>query len=332
MNNIYASTRINLVSVPICRIILHTIKLMSYFLEMVTCWIAAEHALHHVEKRLSQIETIFQSHDIDKSQYAIYAGFDETLIRTGVGYMEQIHLFTMANIAPESPLLSQLGKVLSPFSSILFTASHTLHLPIYKPGSTTTWGFDELAFKTASKVIDHGSTAAMHPTVISLSQRIDKNNSLGLSSTAASGLGSGSTFDDNDLGIFEDRKGGHSGGSEAGGGNEDTDEVGHSEEHQGHGNGEDSGDDSGDDQIDNNSGGGPGFPGEPSSKGKSAQRSPTIDFEVVSEIFMSQNGKKFQCITTDGTLTLQVYSASLGFYCFYSQTILDGQGSQIHNM
>jgi hypothetical protein len=292
---------------------------------MATCWIAAEHALHHVEKNFSQIEMVFLSHNIEKSQYSIYAGFDESLIRAGVGYLEQIHLFTTANVAPQSPLLSQLGKILSPFSSILFTASNTLRPPVYKTDGVTTWGFDELTFEMASKIIDRGSTAAMHPTVISLSRTTNEATTSGFRSTA-SGPGNEYDSDDSDSGTVKERKEG-GGGGEVGGGSEETDEH-EGEDQQGHGNG----DGFSDDHVDMGSGGDPGFPGKPFGKRESI-RSSTIDFEVVSDMkFPPQSGKMFQYITTEGTLTIQVYIGSvIGFHGFV-HGFLDGQETPVHNM
>jgi len=86
--------------------------------EMATCWIAAEHPLRHVEKSRHQIESTFAHCNIGKSEYAVYAGFDESCIQSGSGYLEQIHVFALSKILVNSPLLAELGKVLSPFSSI----------------------------------------------------------------------------------------------------------------------------------------------------------------------------------------------------------------------
>jgi len=77
-------------------------------------WIGAEHALLHVERNRSRIETVFQRHDIEKSQYAVYAGFDESCIRRGLGFFEQIHIFTLSTILATSPLLTELGQSFSP--------------------------------------------------------------------------------------------------------------------------------------------------------------------------------------------------------------------------
>ena len=135
---------------------------------MSTFWIAAEHALQHIQKNQSQIEAAFATHHISKSEYVLYAGFDESLIHAEIGYLEQIHVFSSVSPIATS-LLSQLGRIFSLFSSILFTESSIYELPVYKSDGTT-WIFDELVFQAASKLVDQGLTAAMYPTVIGLSK------------------------------------------------------------------------------------------------------------------------------------------------------------------
>jgi hypothetical protein len=121
-----------------------------------------------VQENQSQIEAIFAAHNIQKSEYGLYTGFDESVIRAEIGFLEQIHIFSSSSVIPMDPtsLLSQLGKIFTPFSSLLFTESSIYELPIYKPDGTT-WDFDKLVFQTAFKHIDKGSTATAIPTVIS---------------------------------------------------------------------------------------------------------------------------------------------------------------------
>jgi hypothetical protein len=137
-----------------------------------TYWIAAEHALKHARNNMSSVSEIFDRSQIQKSEYAVYAGFDESLIKSGVGYIEQIHVFVSAALDADSPLLAELGRLFSPFSSILFTGSCQYHMPVFKAGvdGDTIWNFDELTYFTASKFADGGSSAKTPLTVISLSQ------------------------------------------------------------------------------------------------------------------------------------------------------------------
>lgn len=142
-------------------------------MEGATCLIALEHASLHIEKQRTQIETAFQRHNINRSQYAVRAGFDESCIRDGLGFLEQVHIFTtLSTMLATSPLLTELGEILSPFSSILFTESSSLPLPVYKIDGTI-WDWDDFVFEPTSKYINRGSTAAMCPTVISYSQTMN---------------------------------------------------------------------------------------------------------------------------------------------------------------
>jgi hypothetical protein len=266
-----------------------------------TCWIAAEHALQHIERYRLQIETTFEHYNIRRSQYAVYAGFDESCIRRGSGYLEQIHIFTLSTILATSPLLTELGKILSPFSSIIFTESSRFSLPVYKDDGTI-WEFDELVFKMASKYLDHGSTAPMRPTVISLSET---GNNKADESQQDSGDGNGENDEKKDSrGSEEKRKrqnrdngnGGENPGDPSRDGN-------HGSGHPGN---------SGDRDID----GGPDDP-DPGET-KETTNSPNIAFEVVSNIYTNGNlSQIFQQLNTAGELTIRVRSHTLTIFKFW---------------
>ena len=152
-----------------------------------TCWIAAEKALRHIQNNRPQIDSVFLRRGIQKSQYAVLAGFDEPPIQDGIGCLEQVHIFTSADVAADSTLLDDLGKILSPFPSVLFTeSSHPYLLPVFKPDGTV-WKFDEFLLETASKLADHASTVAMYPTITSLSQTSGGATSGGGNSQESSG-------------------------------------------------------------------------------------------------------------------------------------------------
>jgi stromal membrane-associated protein len=262
-----------------------------------TCWIAAEHALRHVERYRSQIETTFEHHNIRRSQYAVCAGFDESCIRRGSGYLEQIHIFTLSTILATSPLLTELGKILSPFSSILFTESSRFSLPVYKDDGTI-WEFDELVFEMASKYLDHGSTAAMCPTVISLSQT---TNNKADESQQDSG-GDGESIEKDSRGSKEKGKGQN---RNNGNGSENPGDPSRDGNH-----GSDHPANSGDMDID-------GDPDDPDPEGetKETTNSPNIAFEVVSNIYTNGNlSQTFQQINTAGRLTIQVRPHTLTIF------------------
>lgn len=238
---------------------------------MTSFWIAAERALQHLQANQSQIEATFATYGIKKSDYVLYAGFDESVIHAEVGYLEQIHVFSSASIIATS-LLSQLGKIFSPFSSILFTESSVYELPIYKPDGTT-WIFDELVFQTASKLVDRGSTAAI-PTVISMSKTAGESNPSG-------GQPSNKTGSNNQEKKRKDKKGK---------GKED-DEMGSSDRDN-----EEDDDNSGKDSDD------------PDDKPENSIDPPMVLFDVVSEMIANQNGteERFQVLGVQGQIMIQV--------------------------
>ena len=135
----------------------------QHFLGITTSWIAAEHALQHARNKILSVSKVFDKWQIQKSDYAVLAGFDESLIKSGVGYLEQIHVFVIAEVDPSHSLLTELGKLFSPFSSILFTESSSYRLPAFKEDGSV-WEFDELVYFTASKSADGGSSSKTTPT------------------------------------------------------------------------------------------------------------------------------------------------------------------------
>ena len=143
----------------------------QHLLGITTCWIAAEHALQHARNNISSVSKVFDKWRIQKSEYVVLAGFDESLIKSGVGYLEQIHIFVISEVDPSSPLLTELGRLFSPFSSTLFTESSSYRLPVFKDDGSE-WEFDELVYLTASKFDDDASGYSTKTplTIISLSQ------------------------------------------------------------------------------------------------------------------------------------------------------------------
>ena len=112
------------------------------------------------------VSQVFDKFQIQKSDYVVLAGFDESLVKSGVGYLEQIHVFTIAEVNPSSSksLFTELGRLFSPFSSILFTETSSYRLPVYKYDGSE-WEFDELVYLTASKFADDGSSAKTSPSL-----------------------------------------------------------------------------------------------------------------------------------------------------------------------
>jgi hypothetical protein len=137
---------------------------------------------------MSLVSEVFDRWNIQKSEYVVHAGFDESLIKSGVGYLEQIHIFIIAEVdtTSESSLLTELGRLFSPFSSTLFTESSSHRLPVFKDDGSI-WEFDELVYFTASKFTDGGSSAKTPLSIISLCQTHGVADSTTGSSQSSSG-------------------------------------------------------------------------------------------------------------------------------------------------
>lgn len=247
---------------------------------MITCWIAAEHALQHARSKISSVSEAFSRFEIEESEYFILAGFDEPLINSGIGYLEQIHVFVSAAVTSESPLLSELGQIFSPFSSILFTESSSYPLSVFKDDGNV-WDTDELVYCTASKFADGGSSAKTPLTVISLSRT--PSPAAGTSSLSSGGSGSEEGE--------KDKKRKSEKGKER---DRDEDEA-----------------DQGD-QNDKDPGEDPEKP--PGGGGGSIAGPAEISFQLVSNIYPNQVEQEvFQTLTMKGRLTITVL-----LYCYYN--------------
>jgi hypothetical protein len=258
---------------------------LSKFLPEISVYsIAAEEALKHARKESTLIHYAFHRLGIPESDYVVLAGFDELLIKSGVGHLEQIHIFVSTEVDASSPLLSELGKICSPFSSMLFTESCSYLLPAYKDDGTLL-EFNELVRLTALKFADGGSNAKVPMTVMNSSPPGDQDGSgrgiggYGGGGQGSDGYGGGQDsggHGDGGRGWWEWLFGGGGGGSEGGG--------------PGGG----------------GPGGGPGGGGPGGDMGNRHQLK-EISFEINSYLCPSHGDRNHsQILTTDGCLTLQV--------------------------
>lgn len=237
-------------------------------------WFTAENALQHVKNNISNLAAVFSEWHIEESQYAVYAGFDESLVQMGIGYLEQIHVFTSTAVDTSSPLLSALGNIFSPFPAILFTESSSHQIPVFK-GDGSAWDFDELVFSRASKFVDAGSTVAMLSTGTSLAQGAPEGNASGL-------VSKGST------------------------------EEGEDEENGNEEQGDDGRRDEGDaeDDTNENDGDPPGSdPDDPMGDDEADTRLPRVSFDVLAQIYGGGDRldlKVFQMLQMEGALVIKV--------------------------
>jgi len=94
--------------------------------------IGAESALEGIQGKETVIETAFAEFQISRSGYAVLAGFNEALMRSGTGYLAEIHVFCSVDITQKTEsLVAKLGKILSPLPGALFTPTSTYRIPVF---------------------------------------------------------------------------------------------------------------------------------------------------------------------------------------------------------
>lgn len=242
--------------------------------EMTYYWSAAEGALQHVKDNIGNLAAVFSKWHIEESQYAVFAGFDMSLVQIGVGHLEQIHIFTSAGVDTNS-LLSDLGKIVSPFSAILFTESSSHPIPIFKDDGSA-WCFDELVFDQALKFVDARSSTTMLSNTSSLAQSTSKGN-------APNAVSNGSTPEGN--------------------GEEDGNEEQGNDGRRG-------GKDPGDNGINGDGGDFPGGgPDEPFGKNEQKARVPHVSFDILANIYSGGerlDPKIFQVLKMEGEFIIRV--------------------------
>ena len=106
--------------------------------------IAAESALEGIQGKEMAIEAAFNDFKISRSEYAVLACFNESLMRSGTGYLSEIHIFCSVDISQRAEsFVTKLGKILSPLPGVLFTPSSTYQIPVFK-NDRTLLSWDEL--------------------------------------------------------------------------------------------------------------------------------------------------------------------------------------------
>ena len=131
--------------------------------------IGAESVLKSIQDKEMAIEATFYNFRISRSEYAILAGFNEALMRSGTGYLPEIHVFCSVDISQRvKSLVTKLGKILSPLPGALFTPSAIYRIPVFK-NDETLLSWDELVFSRTEGYADICSAVA--PTSIQVVSR-----------------------------------------------------------------------------------------------------------------------------------------------------------------
>ena len=109
--------------------------------------LAAKTALQHLQQCEVEIKAALSLSGISEMDYTLLAGFNESVIHSGIGYLEEIHVILKSEFPPKDALLSSLGRIFSPFPGMIFTTfpPYCLKTPVFNSeGNTQEW--DEIVF------------------------------------------------------------------------------------------------------------------------------------------------------------------------------------------
>ena len=239
--------------------------------------VGAESALEGIQGKEMDIEAAFNDFKISRSEYAILAGFNEALLRSGTGYLPEIHIFCSVDIAQRAEsFVTKLGKILSPLPGVLFSPSSINRIPVFK-NDETVLSWDELVFSCTDRYADIRS--AVSPTSIWAVSCLQ-------GSSSNTGTSAPSGFSGNVLkGSDSDKK--------------DTDDAGGDE-----GEDEESGDHEGDDGNPDDE-----EPDDPTD-GSSTSMLPVVSFETQAKVYANTadtvSPRVFQQLQVNGRLIIKV--------------------------
>ncbi|KIK05360.1 hypothetical protein K443DRAFT_641099 [Laccaria amethystina LaAM-08-1] len=112
--------------------------------------LAAKTALQHLQCCEAEIKAALSLSGISQMDYILLAGFNESVIHSGIGYLEEIHVILKSEFPSNGDLLSSLGRIFSPFPGMIFTTSppYSFQTPVINSeGEASEW--DEVVFTQA---------------------------------------------------------------------------------------------------------------------------------------------------------------------------------------
>ena len=250
--------------------------------------LVAKTALHHLQHCGAEIKAALSLSGISEMDYILLAGFNESVIHSGIGYLEEIHVLLKSEFPFSSDILSSLGRIFSPFSGMIFTTfpPYFFKTPVFNnEGKTQEW--DEVVFTQAHTYTTLRMGNKMKEMEL-MSANIYPNEG-----KAPSGSGSGGSGDGNEKKQEGDPPQGR--------------RIDHDPQRGGENKSEGDDDDSEGDDPDN-----------PELKGSSGADLSKISFNIQTEIYpnappvlssepsSSKPSKFFQVLQLEGSITVQV--------------------------
>jgi len=246
--------------------------------------IAAEGALKHISdlEKKTKIKAAFLNQNILESQYAVLAGFNEALIQSEFGYMEEIHVFCCVEI-PDSLLpilLPELGKVFTPYPGIIFMPLSEYETPVFKDDGTI-WDYHDLSLHRAERHSSHLAKRILHPEMLDIFQTSLAKGQPSVPTTTGFASGCPEASGSNNHGGT---------GEDEGHGHHDSDDHHDNRERDSDPNGRNPGDEP-----------------DPGDSGKGDSSIPGFSFEVQVKLFIgTSNSEPLQRLEIMGELTAQV--------------------------
>ena len=183
------------ISMCIVNILFHT-RVLKTLLVTTQVLIAAEGALKYVRDpgKKAEIQATFLELRIDESQYTVLAGFNEGLIRSGFGYLEEIHVFCRVEILSSPHFLTELGKVLTPYPGVVFTPSFRYRTPVLKDDGTI-WDYDDLSSHCAETLSAIRVEEILHSKLNAFASHTESQPSISVTALGRPGVGGNDDYD-----------------------------------------------------------------------------------------------------------------------------------------
>jgi len=118
--------------------------------------LVAKTALHHLQQHEAEIKDTLSGSKISERDYILLAGFNESGIHSGIGYVEEIHVLWRKKYLPKKALLRSLGRIFSPFPGVIFTTHppYCFRTPVFDSGGKAQ-EWDEVLFIQAHTYTTH---------------------------------------------------------------------------------------------------------------------------------------------------------------------------------
>jgi tetratricopeptide (TPR) repeat protein len=291
--------------------------------------LGAKVALQHLQQFEAEIKAALSLSGISEVDYMLLAGFNESVIHSGIGYLEEIHVILKSEFPSDSDLLSSLGRIFSPFPGTIFTTCppYCFKTPVFNSeGKAQEW--DEVVFMQAHTY----TTLRMGHTMkemelMSASICLNEYKILSASRSGGSGYGNEKKQDtpqgrrriggNPKKGSEKDSKEGDNNSEgdddDSEGGNDDSE--GDDDGSKGSDEGSKGSDDDSEGDDDDSKG---GDPDDPDSRDNSDTHLPQISFNIQTEIYpntppvlasepsSSKHSKYFQLLQLEGSIAVQV--------------------------